>query len=367
MALKRPDDSERNAIIKALCHAVSSVSGASSSFEGFINFYNITCSIKTHDAILTINNPALLSHDHLLRSITDLRGRPQLTRGEFESLAFPEAAQTERERVIRIAVRVSFMIDCSSKDDYSEGYQLSDRFPVKWKQSQPFADFLRETFPVSNNPGAWPAHIMGRGKALKGWKLKKRYDLRLVPTNDLVQHLMYDQDSRTVKIFHQTAWLKSHLRHSAHLPLTQDFESSVKQGTLPPRLLLETLVSIYYVLFPVSTDTRSAKFAASLVRKAGFDSDFVIDDGTIREIPEHFDYIYWGDRLQQIQTVISKPPPSNRVISWIERHTSERNALTVAIVGVFLAVLFGFLGFAVGLAQLVVSVLALNQQDGSAN
>ncbi|KAK1755481.1 hypothetical protein QBC47DRAFT_380507 [Echria macrotheca] len=366
MALKRPNGDERKAIVEALCH-VSPSTPSYYSFDGFLTFYNATCSSKTNDGVLAIDAPALQSHQHLLDLATVLRNRPALKRAEFEMLAFPHASQPDRERATRIAARVSFLIDCSSKDDYAEGYRLSDGFPVKWKPSQPFLDFLRSTFVASKKPNrAWSAHIMGRGKALKGWKLKKRYGLRFVPTNDLVQHLMYDPHSRSLKIFHQTTWLKTHLQHSANLSLDEDFENSVKHGTLPPRLLLETLLSIYHILFPVSTDTKSAKFAASLVQKSGFDPQFIIDDGVIREIPEHFDYIFWGHRLKQLDTIISKPPPANKVISWMERHTSERNALTIAIVGVFLAALFGFLGFAVGAAQLVVAIKALDQQSGCA-
>jgi hypothetical protein len=49
------------------------------------------------------------------------------------------------------------------------------------------------------------------------------------------------------------------------------------------------------------------------------------------------------------------------MFSWFERHTSERNALIIALIGLFLAALFGFLGLLVGIAQLVVSYYAWKQ------
>jgi hypothetical protein len=123
-------------------------------------------------------------------------------------------------------------------------------------------------------------------------------------------------------------------------------------------LLLETFLSIYYILFPISVDNKSARFVKQLVRRSGFDPNFIVDDGCIRKLPDNFRYLFWGDRLRVLQDLVANPPPANKIIAWVERHTSERNALTVAILGMFLAVLFGFLAFAVGVAELVVSILA---------
>jgi hypothetical protein len=86
-----------------------------------------------------------------------------------------------------------------------------------------------------------------------------------------------------------------------------------------------------------------------------------MDDGTIRAFPDNFEYRYWGNRLKILRNMVTNPPPANKLVSWVERHTSERNALTVAIIGIFLSALFGFLGFTVGLAQLVISILAWKQ------
>lgn len=83
-----------------------------------------------------------------------------------------------------------------------------------------------------------------------------------------------------------------------------------------------------------------------------------MDDGTMRDVPPDFEFVYWGKRLTILEEITTKRPPRNKFVSWMERHTSERNALTVAIIGLLLAVLFGFLGLLVGIAQLVVSILA---------
>lgn len=91
---------------------------------------------------------------------------------------------------------------------------------------------------------------------------------------------------------------------------------------------------------------------------ASFDPNLLFHEVPIREIPGDFQFIYWAKRLRNLEKLVANPPPSNRVISWVERHTTERNALTVAIIGLFLAVFFGLLGLLVGLAQLLVSYFA---------
>lgn len=78
----------------------------------------------------------------------------------------------------------------------------------------------------------------------------------------------------------------------------------------------------------------------------------------MRPLTPHMTFVYWGDRLANLYEVVKRPPPANSIVSWFERHTSERNALTIAMVGLFLAVLFGFLSVILGLLQLVVAWLA---------
>jgi hypothetical protein len=68
--------------------------------------------------------------------------------------------------------------------------------------------------------------------------------------------------------------------------------------------------------------------------------------------------MYWGGRLARLYDVVKRPPPRNMLVSWVERHTSERNALTLAIIGLFLAVFFGILGFITSVIQVVVSWMA---------
>lgn len=128
---------------------------------------------------------------------------------------------------------------------------------------------------------------------------------------------------------------------------------------------METLFTLHKILFPVGTNKKSFKFAKRLVQTDGpenvrfaFDRDLLIDNGLLREIPADFECIYWSRRLKALQALVEARPPKNKIVSWFERHTSERNALTVAIIGLFLSALFGFLGLLVGILQVFVSIQA---------
>ncbi|KAK4450977.1 hypothetical protein QBC34DRAFT_378802 [Podospora aff. communis PSN243] len=205
-------------------------------------------------------------------------------------------------------------------------------------------------------------------KSLKAWKLRKRYRIRISPTDDLAQHLVYNHTTGTLSVFRQVTYLKAQLRHSSDMDISTPASTSIPRGTLPPQLLLETLYTIYFILIPLFRDPtgKSHRLAKKLVKgrtypgQEKFDPDLLIYDGLIRQKADLDDFklVYWAKRIRALQGIVHNPPPSYKIISWIERHTSERNALTVAFIGVFLAVLFGLLGLMVGIAQLVVSILA---------
>jgi hypothetical protein len=128
---------------------------------------------------------------------------------------------------------------------------------------------------------------------------------------------------------------------------------------LPPQLLVETLYTIYAILFPIGTDKKSRNIAKRLVRAdSAFDAELLTYKRLDFPITANFEYLYWGKRLRTLQTLVEARPPKTKIASWFERHTSERNALTVAIIGLFLSVLFGFLGLLVGIVQVVVSTWA---------
>lgn len=108
---------------------------------------------------------------------------------------------------------------------------------------------------------------------------------------------------------------------------------------------METLYTIYFILLPLSRNIKSYSLATKLVNRRArpgrerFDPNLLVYDGLIHPTVDirNFELVYWAKRVRALQAIINNPPPAYKVISWIERHTSERNALTVALIGVFLA------------------------------
>lgn len=110
-------------------------------------------------------------------------------------------------------------------------------------------------------------------------------------------------------------------------------------------------------------DKRSRAVLETMIQKHGFDAEGRWIE-FVRATPSDMTFDYWGGRLSALHDIVRQPPPANAIVAWVERHTSERNALTVAIVGLFLSVLFGLLSFIVGLLQLILAWVAYKYPPG---
>lgn len=118
--------------------------------------------------------------------------------------------------------------------------------------------------------------------------------------------------------------------------------------------MFETLLLNQLILLPASWDHKTDSLLEKLIAKDGFDPNMREYD-PVRRIAPGFVFQVWARRLDELHDFVRQPPPSNALVAWFERHTSERNALTVAILGLFLSVVIGLLGLVVGILQLVLA------------
>jgi hypothetical protein len=141
---------------------------------------------------------------------------------------FPGTTKAESERCLRITTKLAVMVDCASRNAFSVNYRLQndDTFPAKWRDDQTFVDFFHCVFPTYPTS---PFRVSEAGKGLKAWKLLHRHHIQIVPTNDLVEHLVYNKTSRTISVFHQVAYLKEQIRHSPGTTLSESVEESLKR------------------------------------------------------------------------------------------------------------------------------------------
>ncbi|RKK32331.1 hypothetical protein BFJ66_g14071 [Fusarium oxysporum f. sp. cepae] len=278
-----------------------------------------------------------------------------------------EFTLTEKRYIARVVTQVSLGINCTNTDYHPDIHVGSS---PEWQGDTPFLTFIESAFNrgISALPEQQQAltEVILKKKSLKAWKLYQRYGIEIKATDNLVEHLFLDTRRKTLKVFHQVSFLRAHLEKTRHEPLDLGFEESLKRGTLPPRLLLETLVTFHDILFPVMSarDTKSLDTLKGMIKRNGFDPEGRWIE-FVRETPSDMSFNYWGDRLAKLHDLVKRPPPANAIVAWFERHTSKRNALTVAIIGVFLSVLFGFLSFLVGLLQLILAWKAYNNPTAS--
>ncbi|KAL3443966.1 hypothetical protein BJX65DRAFT_320303 [Aspergillus insuetus] len=359
--MRAPQDAEKATITRDL---LLDSTGTHEAFPAYFKLYeSIFCPAENHNTIIQIDNPAFESHADILECARTLRANPTLTHEQLTSYLSSSRAisQTDCRNAIQSVVRVAFMLDCSVRDKYSPNYEVSGYSHARWEAREPFASYVERAVP-RHTPDQGSGFDPNRHRnALKAWKLKKRCRLQFLPTDNIMEHLLYDPKTQIVQVFHHTGYLKSHLRRSQDQAFDQEVLGSLKLGMLPPQLLLETLHTIQFILFPISSDKggKSTRMLKALMRKHGFDPNARVDEGLIRkDVPPKFKYEYWAHRLKILYHLAKSPPPRNWVVSWIERHTSERNALTVAIVGLFLSAFFGLLTCLIGGAQLYIAIVA---------
>ncbi|KAJ4291767.1 hypothetical protein N0V90_009662 [Kalmusia sp. IMI 367209] len=316
-------------------------------YETFLRYYEqqFYGPGKKKMVALSIDKAAYCKHTEVVIALGRLIASPDQTKRDFRDTFPVDVVEEEKDWAIQTLLRVALMIDCASKQTAPPGHMLGDYRPRSWADDQSLAEFAESCFPSPVHSPAMRARIriaLGQRNRMKAWKLRERYGVRFRPTDNLAEHLLFDSQHRTVKVFRQVGYLKAHLSRSLHEPVSTDFKSALKSGFMPTQLLLETLDSIQNLLYP--NDEKSIQSLDKFVRKHRYDPDSRNFERSLRELPDDFEYKFWGGRLVELLDVVNNPPPTNRIVAWFERHSSERNALTVAILGLFLTVLFGFLG-----------------------
>jgi len=80
-----------------------------------------------------------------------------------------------------------------------------------------------------------------------------------------------------------------------------------------------------------------------------------------------FEYHYFASRICDLHQLVLHPPPANALMAWVQNHTSERNVLWIAILGLFISAFFGLLGFITGVIGCVLAWKQLQQGAGGPN
>lgn len=228
-----PQDEDLERIGKQVLGVDFDVSAAKSDFRAYFKHYrDIFCpysSLETVTIATTIDRPALQHHADVLRCIQTLATNPTLTRDQFGERAFQGSGSSrdEKQYATKQVVSAAFMINCTSKDYYSEGFQSKTSTKTRWEADQAFVDFVRNAFDDERLRSVGRENLQ-RKKPLKAWKLVKRNKIKIRATNNLLEHLHYDPQDRVLKVFHQTMFLQAQLKRSRGMHLDAGFEECLR-------------------------------------------------------------------------------------------------------------------------------------------
>ena len=220
---------EKKALVKDLFGSIAEE--RLDSFSAYFRVYDLLTNPRY--ATVQIYPPVINSHDGIRKLVLELRANPQSTRKEFRDRVFTSclsehSTAADQEIAINFVIQVMLMIDCADKDRHWEGYEIGGFKPVCWEDSKSFADFVRGVFPLKIQDNEKVRKALREKNTLKCWKLRKRAHVKFLPTNNLAEHLLYDPADNAIRIFHQTAFIKAHLRLSASMPLDSGISECLK-------------------------------------------------------------------------------------------------------------------------------------------
>ena len=269
-----------------------------SKYKAYLKHYQKSTAVPSSEkAIYQIDKPLLGSHAHIEHLVTKLRDEPSTTRLQFENVlcAGRKTLEQESQHAIRTVLRVGFMLDCTLKGSKTSRNGVRSQ----WQSNESFADFVARSIPKAEQGILIPYEDITASVA---WNLKQRSGVRIEKTDDIADHLLYNPDTRVLKVFHQMAYLRAQLQRP--------------QGTyaLPTQLVIETLESFYRILFPIADEKigRSKRLLRRMIRLHGFDQQCAIELEPTRWHPEDFQYLFWGNRLQIISEIAGRTAAQNR-------------------------------------------------------
>lgn len=192
--------------------------------KGFFNFYKTLTSAYVPDFLE--GSPALRSHEDVCNIAKVLGDCPQLALSQLMHTSFEQrdAASlppiTDQSRALALAIQVVFMVEIHVPISVS-----SSASPLfgQWRNRSSVLDYLMSVFSQRqrDHEAIAPTHDLEPGKMweqilplMSARKLKKIGSLKLLPTNDLAEHLALDRAKGVVKVFHHLAFLKEHLHSS---------------------------------------------------------------------------------------------------------------------------------------------------------
>lgn len=323
-------------------------------FPAFFAFFDYLLHQKN---FLVLNGQGRLTYRGIGRAASLLKSSPHITKNEAVQRLNNNGTDPPNPNALDdliLAVNMVIMVDCDPQKSHTLGFTIADYSPKSWQPEETYLDFVKRSFPI----------YADRSKRLqwsiKAWKLKEKLGVEFRPTDDLDKHLLYDsKDPPCVYLFHQVGFLKAQLKkyNEMKTPLDLSVDKCLERGSPPARLLYETIHSLQWLLFR-RADNKSGAILKELVREKGFDPECADYEGYGRLEGEGFTYTYLGERMRKLEAALANPPPRNKLERWLQSQTSERNALFIALVALFISIFVGLLSLGLAAVQTWIAWMA---------
>lgn len=235
-----PVETERQEIVRAIFGEDQIKYADSSRFRAYFKHYcSAVCPASSGDAVIQVETPALNSHADVLDCVQIIVRNPRIRYNDFLTEAVlskdANASQREKEYVARVAVDVAFALDCTRDDYHLQNPTNIGGHRFKWEENVSFLSFVESAFHSGAQLVQTPerqlrtAEMIKHKSSLKAWKLSKRYGIKIRGTNNLLEHLVLDVKTMTLKVFYQVSFLRAHLAKSKDDLLDLNFEESIRR------------------------------------------------------------------------------------------------------------------------------------------
>lgn len=175
-------------------------------------------------------------------AIRKLRSHPNTTKKALrafirEDLGNRDSTNAQIDKNIAFAVKLMLMVNCFHPGQDAAKALEEGRARAFWMEQNTFTAFIDGTlFHSSSTQADRDNHPLGHHHhpgysqavlKLRAPNLKKALGVSFVPTNNLVEHLKYDEPRGKVYVFHHAGFLKHQLELTKGLPLDKGPEESI--------------------------------------------------------------------------------------------------------------------------------------------
>jgi hypothetical protein len=200
--------------------------------QTYLQYYENELGVPSGSFNVRIAPAALSSHADARSAYTRLVDDIDQTKGAFKRTFAAAVAEDEKEHATRALVRVAFMLETTPPLSPTAGSKLQKLTPRSWDEDQSLCAFTESCFPLVNPTQTDQAEIqdaLAQRGVLKARYLESICKVRLIPTSNIAEHLVFDHAARELRVFCHVGWLKAHLRRTQHDSLDMGFRASLEK------------------------------------------------------------------------------------------------------------------------------------------